>query len=55
MVAVIVLVLALAGGTYVGMDLDKPKKLTKLSPKSFDGTTLKLSGGYTGVALVAFL
>lgn len=49
------LALVLSAIAYVVLNPSKAKPLPTLSPRAFDGTNLKLSGGFAGVALVAFI
>lgn len=50
----VALLLALAAGAYVILVPGKLKALPMLSPSAFNGTNIKLSGDFKGVALVAF-
>ena len=52
--AFLVLLLALAAGAYTVLKPNKLKPVPTLGPNAFDGLSLKLSGGHTGVAMVGF-
>ena len=52
--ALAALLLALAGGAFVVLVPGKPD-VAILTSKAFEGTDLKLSSGYSGISLVAFM